>query len=157
MHIIVNEPGLATAVPNALDAPMAIAIDGWRGYFGFKAILTGASGMLEGSVAWNPTALDLTYIYTFGDKLTQLSLSGLAFTDTCQAYRGATGLENVLNFYMTNRAAISARPAQIHIGAGAGGYFQGFLMGLRFGVEAANRVSEFSLTYNVIPRVRGAW
>jgi hypothetical protein len=157
MHIIVNEPGLAIAVPGVADAPMTVAVDGWGGYFGFKSILTGITGMLEGNIAWNPTALDLTYIYTFGDKLAQLSLAGLAFTDTCVAPGGQTGLEATLDFYMSNRAAIRARPSQIHVGAGVGGYFQGFLVGLRFGVEATNRLSEFQLTYNVVPRLRGAW
>jgi hypothetical protein len=160
--IIESRPGVAIAIPNALDVPMLLAVDGWGGYFGFRAILTDFQGELAANVAFAATALDLTYIYAFGDKPGPLSIAGLAFADGCTlaggVLGGRSGIENVLDFYMANRVAIRAAPCQIHLGAGAGGYFQGFLTGLRFGVaKPESRVAEFALQYHVVPRIRGGF
>ena len=156
MQILELRPGIASAVVNALDVPMALHVDGWGGFFGFKAIITDVSGGLEGNAYFGPTALDLTYIYTFGDRISTMTIGGIAFADSCFNRGGPTGLEWVMEFYMANRVAARSTPSWLQIGAGAGGSFAGFLTSLRFNLSRPeSRMAEFVLQYQTIPRLRG--
>lgn len=55
------------------------------------------------------------YIYVFGDRIGQMTLSGLAFSDACDA-GGRYGPEEILKWYRENKASRRQSPVQIMIG-----------------------------------------
>lgn len=55
------------------------------------------------------------YVYSFGDRIGQASLSGLAFTDVCSA-RDLLGAEQMLMWYKQHKASVRRDPVKIMIG-----------------------------------------
>lgn len=60
------------------------------------------------------------YIYVFGDRIGEMTLSGLSFTCACPAPGGtgldSPGMELMYNWYKTNRASKKPSPLRITIG-----------------------------------------
>lgn len=162
MQFFEGRPGQVVAVADPFDAPMLLRLDDWGGPATMKAAITEIGVVRQVGVQFLHTYADLVFGYVFGDRITPLRIAGVAFADSCDAgpVAGAaavqTGLERVLAYFQANRAAARARPAQLQIGVGASGYFQGLLVGMTAGTgDPATRLSNFSLDYRVLPRVRG--
>lgn len=149
--IFENRPGRAVAVTDTDDTPLALRLDAWGGYAGFKAIITEVAVGLDGNYQFLHTLKDKIYIYVFGDRISQIRIAGLAFADTCPG-GGPSGFELVLGFYQANRVANRATPSQIQIGTSAAGHFQGYLTNFKGDVfKPEARVTQFGLIYHVFP------
>lgn len=58
----------------------------------------------------------LIYIYVFGDRIGQVSLSGLSFGCTCPD-GDELGAEKMMQWYKVNRASKRAEPVEVAIGS----------------------------------------
>lgn len=103
-------------------------------------------------------ALDkFIYFYSFGDRVSELTVSGLAFAGrVCgldEDDPAAADICSLYNLYKTKRQAISSKA--INIGAGnCEPAFKGFLTGMRLEVSAnagGVPVGQWSLRFHVIP------
>src|SRR5271165_5385492 len=60
------------------------------------------------------------YIYTFGDRIGQVTISGLSFANDCNgngiSTSGAHGAVNMIQWYQTNRLSNRGSPVRILIG-----------------------------------------
>lgn len=64
------------------------------------------------------------YIYTFGDRIGQLSLSGLAFSCGCEG--DAPGAERMYSWFKDNRASVRKQPVRVTVGKTP---IEGFVVG----------------------------
>lgn len=152
--IFESRPGQVVALDNADgDLGLPLTIDTIQGswFAPFQSILTELSLALDGNFQFTHTCKDVIYVYVFGSRISQMRVSGLAFSDSCAA-GNRTGLEQVLDFYNRNQVASRQTPIQVQIGTTAAGRFRGYLTNIRADiVKAEARISQFSLLFHVFP------
>lgn len=88
------------------------------------------------------------YIYVFGDRIGQVTLSGISFAADCNGAR-THGFEEVLRWYEQYRVAAQRDPVKVMIGQTG---MNGFVVGLNGDViDPAMRLMQWSLTLMVLP------
>jgi hypothetical protein len=115
--------------------------------FSATAPITGFSLDLGTNHQFLHTLDEFIYVYSFGDRLGQLTLSGIGFTEcTTQAGGSPSG---VFGYYMKNRLARTLTPTTITV-AGYG-VLLGFLTGIRMDIpNPAFPIMQWTLQYSVI-------
>lgn len=78
-------------------------------------IVTQAAISQQGNYQFLHTLNDMIYVYVFGDRISELQISGIAFAQTC--WGGTNGMDEVLDFYRENRIARRESPCKIRFGA----------------------------------------
>lgn len=119
-------------------------------YIRHGSIITKMGVSAAGNFQFLHTLGNDIYVYTFGDRMGQIVLHGISFTDVCPANNmGFHGIEYLLRWYAQNRIAARKFPVQVAIGANT--VFNGFLTGINAdGSDAESRVVSFQLTLAVI-------
>lgn len=80
-----------------------------------KSIVTRVTVSQQVNVQFLHTLGSLIYIYVFGDRMGQVSLSGLSFA--CECPEGTElGAEKMMTWYKKNRASKKADPVRVTIG-----------------------------------------
>jgi hypothetical protein len=153
--IFPSRPGQVALLLGEADLGLPFAVDGMSGSWfpTFHAILTGVQFALDGNFQLTHTCDNIAYVYAFGDRVSMLEFTGIAFADGCGAVGGqATGIDLVLAWYKQNRIAVRPTPVQAQVGATAAGRFRGFLT--RMGGEMSNpenRLTTFTLRLQTFP------
>lgn len=80
-----------------------------------KSIVTRVTVSQQVNVQFLHTLGNLIYIYVFGDRMGQVSLSGLSFACVCPD-DGVLGAEQMMLWYKTNRASKNPTPVRVTIG-----------------------------------------
>ncbi len=147
-ELLVSRPGFL-AVVNNIGVPglVKFSIIGIPGgpLIATSAIITKISGSLQTNTRFTHALDNNIYTYSFGDRVSQATVSGLAFeTDCSQAANGSvnplsggnllTGLDQVLLFYGINR--VSAFNFPVIIIAGTLSIMKGFLIGIDFATQS---------------------
>lgn len=117
-------------------------------------IVTQAAISMQGNYQFLHTLNDMIYVYVFGDRISELQISGLAFAETCWG-RGVSGMEEVLDFYRDNRIAERETPCKIRFGAGAGPdrAMWGLLTGAQVEVSRPEiTLGQWFLRFHVLPK-----
>lgn len=123
-------------------------------YGSHKAIVTRVSVSAAVNLQILQTIGSGVFVSVFGDKPGQISLSGLAFGESCgqlvpRADDTIHGLGLMLKHYGTHRAAKRRIPVQVALGGSA---FQGILVGGDFALaDAASNVGSWQLTIISLP------
>lgn len=87
------------------------------------------------------------YIYTFGDRIGQMSLSGLAFSNPCEGE--SPGMELMLTWFKDNRASVRQKPIRITVGKTP---LEGFVVGLSTDVvDPASGLVQWGITMATLP------
>jgi hypothetical protein len=148
MDIFKSQPGKVAAIDSP-GVPMSLFIEGWGGFFGFKSIITEFKVQAQGGVQFMHTLRDFIYVYVFGERISQMSISGISFFYDCG---GGTchGLEYVNQYYLANRVSERATPITTVLGCGTP--FFGFLVGMTIDLNnPADLIGQFALDLRVIP------
>lgn len=109
----------------------------------------------QGNYQFLHTVNDFTYFYIFGDRIGELSLSGIGFiSPACGPAGGKGSICELHAWYKANRAAAKNKAMGITLGKdGACGSFWAFLTGMRMEMPRADMlVAQWSLRFNVIPK-----
>lgn len=139
--VVVSDP----TVPANIKA---VTVDGWGGGESMNAIITRCSVSQIGNFQFLHTLGNYIYVYVFGDRMGQLSLSGLAFDSSCNS--SVQGVSRVLDFYQQNRIAKRATPVKITLGTGP--TLEGFLIsGDANLAEAYDLIWQFDFNFSLIP------
>jgi hypothetical protein len=113
----------------------------------FVAPITGFAVDLQGNYQFLHTVNDFIYLYVFGDRIGDLVLTGISFTDNdCPTTGG--DLTTIFKFYKDNRVAVRNTPINITIGADS---FLTFLTGTK--IEQAkpdNGVVQWVMRFNTL-------
>lgn len=111
-----------------------------------RAIITQVGIQQEGNFQFLHTLSDSIFVYIFGDRISELMVSGVAFGATCD---GGHGLDETLDIYDANKLSVRGRPLTISYGSRA---FRGFLTGNRQDLaDPETTLGQFSYRFHSFP------
>ena len=150
VDVFATAPGAVVALDGP-GIPMNLFIEGWEGYAGFKSIISGVQVATENGTQFLHTLRDFVYVYTFGERIGQMTVSGVGFAAQCETGDARFhGLEYTYAYYLEARASNLGRPITVTVGGDT--TFFAFVTGMEFGVADAERaLSTFSMKMNVVP------
>ena len=126
--IFLDNPGRAAAHVVA-GLPAVVKVQGMESSKALKAAITGYRLGSQGGYQFLHTLRDVIYVYSFGERIGQMSLQGVAFMGVCGG-DSKTGLDNLFDYYNENR--LNRRGTHIAINLGHLTALQGFLIGFDF-------------------------
>jgi len=105
-----DSPGVqaTTKLIELVDAPISFSVQ--------RSIVTRLTVSQQTNVQFLHTLGSLIYIYSFGDRMGTIGLSGLAFPVGCENDDGEPGIEKMLKWYRANKASSREKPVRIMIG-----------------------------------------
>ena len=122
----------------------------WGGFSQMKAIFTRVGLGEMGSFQFNHSLDRDIYLYVFGDRIGELTLTGIAFYDNCTSRDPRIGMSHVIEWYRRNRVARRAAPIQVTIDPGT--TFEAYLLSVRGQtINTAQRLYQFSLIMASVP------
>jgi len=145
--------GHVTSFPDpTLPARASVSLEGWEGFTGFKSIITDLTLASQGNYQFLHTLGGNIYVYVFGDRIGQLSISGLSFESTCGS-AGSIGIERVMKYYNDNRLAGRKTPIKVTVGVAT--TFTAYLIGVGAKVQdTQSRLWQYSLHMALIPTTK---
>lgn len=116
--LLSNKPGQVFVFNNtAQPAQTFIRLDNRAPYAIFKSIVTRVAVSSSCNFQVRHTLGGDAFIYTFGDKVGRVFITGLAFGSYCDDGADAgLGIERVAAYYNANRLAVRAKPIFMTIG-----------------------------------------
>ncbi len=160
MDIFSTKTGVAVAVPS-FGTPLTLILQGWQGYSVFKSAFNGFSFQTASGISFSHNLLDYIDAYTFGERISDLSILGTSFYASCETETPNGiggflptyhGFEYVLEYYVTNRASSRGMPLMASIGLGT--ILEGFLTNARITMQDADlHLASFELSFKTIPQV----
>lgn len=163
-----TKPGFVAAVPDPFDKPIPLAIDGWTGYQGMRSIITQLGVQRQGNFQVVHSLEDLIYVYVFGDRVGQMRLAGLCFSEACAlapdrrapagggsqpSNNGAIGIESLLGYYDEYSIAKRDEPVNVQLGTTDKGRFKTAVVGMNIELlRPEGRISQFAMQLLVYPR-----
>lgn len=135
----------------AAETVFAVRFSGGGGALSFTAPVTGFALEQNGNYQFLHTVNDFIYVYSFGDRISELVISGMGFVKTC-ASADAAKLEHVFNFYKINKLSQNGK-LSVTLGDIPDATFYAFLTGSRLELQdPQTMVGQWSLRFNVVPK-----
>lgn len=122
-----------------------------------RAIVTRASIIENGNYQFLHTLNETIYAYVFGDRIGELSVSGVCFANACGGDKtGAigpvdqsSGMKQIIDNYRVNRIANAGGPVQVSFGETD---YKGFLVGMNIDIsDPEQMLGEWTLRFNTFP------
>ncbi len=128
-----------------------VAVDGFNAFSEYLSVINRVYVNESTNAQFLHTLGGDIYIYTFGDRLGTLTISGMSFEAQCGGSNGgALGIERVRQFWRKNRLSARAKPVTINIGTRT--TFQGYLESFKAdGSDPQNRIFQYELAFRVAP------
>jgi hypothetical protein len=115
-----------------------------------SAILTQVDTSQQVNVQFMPTLADLVYVYSFGDRMGEVTIQGLSFLASC-SQGSYQGIEGVFKYYDDNRAVKENRIITVTIGKKT--TIRGYLTEMRTSQSNTEmRMTNFTLRIAAMPR-----
>jgi len=129
---------------------LRVFIQGKAGRLG-PAIITQCGVVQNGNFQFLHTINDQIFVYIFGDRISELHVSGVAFGAPCKGDPGAgsNGVKSVLDIYDAEKISVKGKPVIVSMG---GVEFQSFLTGISVEVaDAETLLGQFSFKFHSFP------
>ncbi len=147
MDFFSNQAGVAVLVPDG-GMPMALSLQNWDGR-AMKACLSGIAASASVNMQFMHTLRNLIHFDTFGDRISEMRVSILAFSADCNP-DGRSGIDSSWQYYLQNKASTRGAPLALAIGAKL--KFSGFLDGLDMGAaDPIMGISQFTFRFHFVP------
>jgi len=151
MNVFSIQPGRTFAVPAPEAVPMVLSFDDWNGYHARRAIVQSVGVASQGNYQFLHTLRNFVYVYVFGERMGEITLSGLAFAGHCP-FDTTDGTAQVMSYYAQKGISYTGAPVGIQIGAAG---FRGFLTAAKFDIiNPKGRIGQFTFRFNTLPPVR---
>lgn len=148
-----NENRVLRVVCSNEVAPAHIRIrsskDGYLDAAG-EAIITGVTLDQSTQHQFAQSLTNVTYLYTFGDQIANITVTGMAFPEVCDS--GTVGLDWALDFYARNKvsAAVGTSVPVVEITIGSR-VLTGFLVASSIQLsDASTRIGMFTLNLRAV-------
>jgi len=115
------------------------------------AIVTQCGVIQNGNFQFLHTINDQIFVYIFGDRISELHVSGVAFGAPCVDDFGAggNGVKSILDIYDKEKISVTGKPRVVSLG---GVEFQSFLTGSSVDVaDAETLLGQFSFKFHSFP------
>lgn len=123
MLVLSSAPGRIVALPEIPGFPLRLTIEGLGGFNEMQAVVTSLGYNEACNVQFMHTLRNYIYVYSFGDRIADLVIGGIAATtgacgiDTdADAEFNEPGIERVLRYWRTYRLSHSGRPVRVTMG-----------------------------------------
>ena len=152
--VIFGSPGRVMAIQaSELAIPLSMEMERWPDGAGrqFKAIITSVAVSSQGGFQFLHSLRQYVYIYIFGERVGELTVSGLTFSGGCEDNPDVpkSGMEAVLAYYNLMRATRRPCPVGVRVGGTA---FRGFLLGVQLAIlDADSGLGRFTLKFHTPP------
>lgn len=153
MVVFEGSPGRVLAFQDpAMPAnikPLA-KVDPDLGFRSSRSIITRLTIAQQANFQFLHTLGGSIYIYVFGDRIGQITISGLSFGPDCDAGNDSEyGVERMLQWYNQNKLSARKDPVVVQIGRTP---IRGFVTGVTTDiVDAKTWISQYNLSLKVIP------
>ena len=102
------------------------------------------------NVQFAPSLASLIYVYVFGDKMGDVTISGVCFDRTCSDGKRFKGAQRALSYYSKNRAAAKSDTINVTIGDVE---INGFVIDMKLDtLNEEYRTMSFTMTMAALPR-----
>jgi len=139
----------------------SLNMEGLNDGIALTAPLTGFALEMNGNYQFLHTVNDFIYVYSFGNRMGELTMSGIGFVRTCtdRAFTStpdlntyAARLGRVFDFYRAQKLSSNGR-LSVSIGGDKNATFYAFLTGMRIEMQdAATMVGQWSMRFSVVPK-----
>lgn len=152
--LFVTHPGQVVAVPGEVgNLPLTLFLTDWPGYPAIRAIMTHIGVQSSGNYQFLHTLKEFIYVYVFGERIGDIQIGGLLFSEACElsgsspgSGNSASGIEQLAQYYEEHRIAKRGAPLTFIIGTSGLAKYQGFLVGQRAElVDAQSQLGQFSM------------
>lgn len=125
--------------------------------FTSEFVLQGITLEMSGNYQFLHTVNDFVYFYSFGDRVGNLTVTGIGFLKTCEGAKTGSAIFNVYKYYNENKTvARSGRALNIVLSAPAGPPIKlhGFLTGMKLDVNQSETgpIGYWTLRFEVMPQ-----
>lgn len=152
-----SAPGVVGAMVVGKGLPFAVAIGGtgfspaFPAFSQIKAVLTGFQFGARSGIGVAHTLRDRIYVYAFGERMGEATVSGLAFPGVCNVPGSYTGFDGVFAYYELCRISTQGAPVRLIFGPNT--VLFGFMYEFAFQLEDPQTgLGSFSFKFKVIPR-----
>jgi hypothetical protein len=133
---------------------LGLVVGDFKRQLGAKGILTGVSGGAQSGFQVMHSLRQYIHIYTFGERVGELTVSGLAFMRDCTTDAGG-GMARLYDWYELNRISHTGSPVTITLTRGVA--LKAFLVGFRYQMEDPGiSLMQFSMQFIHPPRIKPA-
>ena len=164
-ELLISRPGFLAAVDEVgIPGIVKVGIVGPASgpFFSTAAIITGISGDFQTNTRFTHALDNNVYVYSFGDRMGQTTVQGLAFESDCFQARGdfptnplsgsslLTGLDQVLLFYRANRVSLLNLPVIVFVGTIS--VVRGYLVGINFATQSVeSKITSWTMRIAALP------
>lgn len=140
---IFSTPAGRAAVLTGSSLPMSFSLAGMPTQY---CAVQSVAGVTQGNYQFLLTMMNFTYVYIFGEKMGDFTVTGIALQGDCDG--GGSGLTNMIDFYNTAAISVTGTPLALTL-AGYGAY--AFLVSAAFKAEdPETSLSQFQLQLKTI-------
>lgn len=151
--ILSRQPGIVSVIPGPANvAQLMLRIDRAAPYALFRSIVIGLGISSACKFSLRHMFGGDAFIYTFGDSVGRVMLTGLAFANYCDDNNNVLGIERVAAYYNANR--LSFREDPIYLTVGSSLSFKLYLAGIETKVEdPSQQIWRFDMMFLAVPPV----
>lgn len=165
-EILTSRPGVLAAV-NQVGIPGIVKFNiigtapAPAPFFSSAAIIQRITGNLQTNTRFTHALDNSVYVYSFGDRIGQVTVSGVALESDCTQANAnlespltqgglLTGLDQVVLFYKLNRVSLFNRPVIVIVGTVT--VLRGYLIGLNFGTQSTeSKMTAWTMQVAALP------
>lgn len=136
--------------PGGAALPFTVNVGAGVTFNRLRAVVNAVGLSQQASVQFLHTLRNYVYVYVFGERIADLTVSGVMFLNPCDGGQGGeTGWRRVYDFY--NEYRISKNPAPVVVTVG-GVTVEGFLVGMTMTAQdPANMIGQFTMAFKYLP------
>lgn len=151
--ILSRQPGIVSVIPGPANvAQLMLRIDRQAPYSLFRSIVVGLGISSACKFSLRHMFGGDAFVYTFGDSVGRVMLTGLAFSSYCSDNNQELGIERVAAYYNANRLSFREEPIFLTIGSRLS--FKLYLAGIETKVEdPAQQIWRFDMMFLAVPPV----
>ena len=141
--------GVVTAVVVGRATPSTLKIPNLRGISGRDIVVTNVEVSQDVAAQFMKSLRSALYIYSFGDNIGRLRISGIAFHKRCSGSEEFAGVTQLLQFYRSNSIAEKIAPLKVSFGSFT---LEAFLIGHKITTLSSEHVlTQFNMDLAVPP------
>jgi hypothetical protein len=151
--LFVTHPGQVVALPGTIGIlPLTIFLDNWPGFPAIRAIITNLTVQKAGNQQFLHTLQEYIYVYVFGERIGDMTIGGLIFSEACVLPGNApSGFEQLMHYYDQYRLSRTGSTITVQVGTSGLAVFRGFLIGVRADItDPQHQLGQFALYLKIL-------
>lgn len=150
--IFATSPGsVYEFTPGGGALPFTVAVGAGLTFARVRGVVTAVGISQQGNFQFLHTLRNYVYVYVFGERIADLTVSGVMFLNSCRDGQNDrdTGWRKIYDFYDQYRLSKNPAPVVVSIG---GITVEAFLVGMTMQAQdAGNMLGQFSMAFKYLP------